>query len=151
MSSRCEEERSSRSWDSQAAIRGIVLSGIEGYCEGRFVYEVRFFNSCCNVTQPCSALLLLHSSTAFSASCTPSLLHLSPIIFHVLERIMPSTILSFLIKLASASVLVSLGKYLALYGSNRSSINLSRARASSVSRSTWSGSSGSGEVATPAQ
>lgn len=64
---------------------------------------------------------------------------------------MPSTILSLRIKLANASVRASLGKYLAEYGSKRSSINLSRARASSVSRRIWSGSLGSGEVATPAQ
>src|SRR5215472_13504736 len=98
-----------------------------------------------------SSLSLLHSSSALSQPCSLSSGHLSPTIPHVLLLTISSTIRSLLTKLASASVLASFGKYLALYGSSLSSTTLSRARSLSTARNRESGSSGSGEVATDAQ
>lgn len=99
----------------------------------------------------CSFIFFLRqSSRAFSNPCG-SISHLSPIRPHVLLLTMLSTIRSFRISVANASVLASRGKYRALYGSSLSFTMRSLALVSSTCLSTCSGSSGSGDVATPAQ
>ena len=108
--------------------------------------------NCCTtgLANICSAVFFRQSSSAFSKPCG-SISHRSPMRLQVLFRTILSTMRSFRISEAKASVLASLGKYLPLYGSSLSFTIRSRALVSSTCRSTWSGSSGSGDVATPAQ
>jgi len=68
-----------------------------------------------------------HSSSAWSAVRGAVSVHLSPTRAHVLARIIFSTLRSFRRRFANISVLASLGKYRALYGSKRSLTTLSRA------------------------
>lgn len=83
----------------------------------------------------CTPLLRRQSSKAFSKSC-PSFSHRSPISPHVRFLTIVSTIRSFRMSIASASVLASRGKYCALYGSSLSFTILSLALVSSTSLST---------------
>jgi hypothetical protein len=69
----------------------------------------------------------------------------------VLERMISSTLRSFRIKFASASVRASRGKYRAEYGSSRSLTTRSCSFTDSICRRSKSGSSGSELVATLAQ
>jgi len=92
----------------------------------------------------------LHLSNACSADSW-LIPQRSPSKFHVLIRIICSTARSLRMSMAKLSVLASRAKYRPEYGSRRSLTSLSRAFASSICRSTLSGSSGSGDVATPAQ
>lgn len=71
----------------------------------------------------------------FSASSQPRPVssHLSPTRPHVLDLMILSTLLSFLMIFASISVLASLGKSLPLYGSSRSSTTRSLSLADSIS------------------
>jgi hypothetical protein len=94
--------------------------------------------------------LSLHLSKASSAVSIP-ISHLSAITPQLLRRIIFSTALSFRINIARLSVLASRGKYLALYGSSRSSTTRSLALLSSTCLKMFSGSSGSGLHATAPQ
>lgn len=93
---------------------------------------------------------LLQSSNVSCHLLSPPI-HLSHTRLQVLPLIISSTILSLRTNPANASVLASLGIYREPYGSSLASIVLSLAVADSTSRSIFSGSEGSGDVATEAQ